>query len=189
MRRLSRPHRSRGLRVSTALTFILLSLLTWIACNGQPVAPSGPTIPRDFSGAWSGQYDVRSCSPYPGNCGRVDQQTLPSDQPVTLTLTQASSQVSGTLRLSGWLSWEVPVTGTVSTDGFLSLSGTATRASGGFCNHTGSFKTVSWGTGLDPLGGRLTGQFSFATTKLLSSCYYVDDLLVVAYPLEMTRTQ
>ena len=175
------------MRGNPVIMIALLCLLTGIACDDQPVAPTGPTAPRDFSGKWAGQYDVMSCS-YP-NCGRIGQQTLPAAQPVDLTLTQAGSAVSGTLRLSGWLSWEVPVTGTVSSDGFLSLSGSATRTTGDFCHHTGSFKMVSWGTGLDAQGELLSGQFTFTTMKLLSSCYYTDNMQVVAYPLNMSRGQ
>jgi hypothetical protein len=137
-------------------TLSLLCALVLAGCGGSDVAgPPPPTLPSpapvaNFAGTYSGTYTVTSC----GHTGDFavgefcDQLGVGSVLPMTLTLTQNGSAVTGTL-VQGLA--PTKVTGTVSGSGHLTLDGSG--SAGGF-----TLLIVGWDTSLS--GGVMTGSWN-----------------------------
>jgi hypothetical protein len=137
--------------------FVLVAVaLTLSACGSNVAGPTpSPSPIVSFAGTWSGTYTVTAC----GNngdfkaidfCSTFSKGTV---LPVTLTLTQNGSSVSGTLSQHDV---HTPVTGSVGGTGHLSLSGSASVD--GF-----TIETVGWDTVVS--SGTLTGGWADKFTK------------------------
>ena len=103
----------------TRLLLVLLVLFGPLAaCGGSPTGPSS-----GVQGVWSGSWARTSCTETAsaGLCGLT-----PQSGSLRLTLTQSGTSVSGTLDVN---LFTMPVTGSVGSDGALTLSG-QTRAQG-----------------------------------------------------------
>ena len=137
-----------------ALAFGIVLVLGLCGCggSGSPTTPSTPTPQPvvSFAGTWSGTFTASSCGHTGGwpSCAGV----FDGVQPLTLTLTQTGSSVSGTLRQSDV---DMSVTGSVSADGHLLLNGTTTIPVTGLSI---TFALVGWDT--QQSGNSLTGGWS-----------------------------
>jgi hypothetical protein len=117
-----------------------------LAISGNATAPS-------FAGAWSGRYIVERCD----GTGSVQDYFCSSrgafppgtDLPVSLSLTQSGSSVSGSISI-GQVSG--PVTGTVNGSGTLLLQGTAR-------NGTLALTLSGWSTTVS--GASMSGTFVY----------------------------
>lgn len=110
----------RGVAVALAL----------LAAGCGDDGPTQPTRVRvNYQGQWTGDYSVSACTAtgaaFTGFC--TDGFRVGNIYPMTLTLTQANDAVSGTLQL-GTINY--PVSGPVSADGRLLLTGAATVVQG-----------------------------------------------------------
>ena len=133
-------------------TTLFAAILT--GCGGNdintPSSPSPPPPVANFAGTWSGTFTASSCGHTGGwpSCAGV----FDGVQPMTLTLTQTGSSVTGTLRQSDI---DMSVTGSVSADGHLLLNGTTTIPVTGLSI---TFALVGWDT--QQSGNSLTGGWS-----------------------------
>ena len=97
---------------------ILVAVMTVAACggNGSPTAPSNTV---DFQGVWQGNWQKASCTDTVQGqaCGATPQSGA-----LRLTLTQAGTEVQGTVEVASFL---IPATGSVNNSGALSLTGQA----------------------------------------------------------------
>jgi hypothetical protein len=83
------------------------------ACGGG--SPTAPSNTVDFQGVWQGTWLRASCT---GSACDV----VPASGGLRITLTQAGNQVQGSVE---WASFFIPVSGSVSASGALSLAGQA----------------------------------------------------------------
>jgi hypothetical protein len=139
-------------------TFRLLEcslLIASVACGGggssSPSAPAPTPIPvANFAGTWSGTYVLTSCG-HTGDfastnfCGTF---TIGLFLPMTLSLAQSGSSVTGTLLQGSILT---TVSGSVDSAGHLVLAGTG--AVSGF-----ALQMVGWDT--TQSGGRMSGSWN-----------------------------
>lgn len=99
------------------------------ACGGP--SPTGPTavVPQNFQGRWTGDYVIASCTAS-GEFQFVfcDTFSTGSTWPMVVTLTQAGTQVTGTIDLGDASG---PVNGFVSTTNHLILNGALTVITSG----------------------------------------------------------
>jgi hypothetical protein len=117
-----------------------------LSISGNASAPS-------FAGTWSGRYIVERCdgtgSVQDYFCSNRGAFPPGTDLPITLSLTQNASSVSGSISLGQVTG---PVTGAVNAAGTLILSGTAR-------NGPLSLQLSSWGTTVS--GGTMNGTFVY----------------------------
>lgn len=131
---------------STRMTLGLLASLMFIAGCSSPTTPS----PTDVAGRWVGQWARGACTDagnLTGTCGILN---VPN--PLSLTLTQNGSSVSGTLALGAI---NFTVTGQV--------SGSSITISGQGTNSTGSQTLSAWSSSVS--GTSMTGTFSMAVVS------------------------
>ncbi|MGE3275122.1 MAG: hypothetical protein AB7O67_08410 [Vicinamibacterales bacterium] len=164
-----------------AIAVGLLLLLGGAGCSDRTPA-LGPS-PVDLGGLWIGQFTLGACS-HP-NCGFVT--TAPSSYAVTLTVTGSGARATGVLTIDTWLPDGMTVV--VQADGsVVHVSGSTMATSGGYCQEPPwTFTLESWNATVDASGRRLTGAFTFRTQKHLTSCYFVNDLVVHADLLQLAR--
>lgn len=118
------------------------------------VAVSGTATAPTFQGNWSGRYIVERCD---GTGSAQDYfcsanrgaYPVGTDLPITLSLTQNASAVSGSMSLG---SVTGNVSGSVNLNGTLILSGTATQG-------TNTAQLTSWSTSVS--GSTMTGNFTY----------------------------
>jgi hypothetical protein len=134
------------MRKSVFVVLAAAALAFTFACNKSPTTPTNP-VP-DFHGTWSGFYHVDTCTATFVNDDWCPN-ALGATAPITLTLTQSGSSVSGTLALSTVTG---NITGTVSSSGTLAISGTLSATGGHF--------TISaWSSTMS--ANNMTGTFTF----------------------------
>ena len=112
-----------------AIALVWIALLT-VACGDDgPATPPTPVVPN-FQGQWTGSYDITGCSGTgvfatpPAFC---DTFSIGSTFPLTLTLTQTGTQVTGTAQFGNFT---MPVSGPIAADGRLLLTGTGVLVQG-----------------------------------------------------------
>lgn len=127
------------------LLTILLATVVLSACGkGSPTAPSVVS----FAGVWSGIWVRQSCNETGAATGVFCRQL--ASGPLSLTLTQNGSTVSGSLNLGGL---QTPVSGPVSAIGTLNLTGQATTS-------LGTLTLQSWSSSIQT--STLAGNFAFS---------------------------
>ena len=140
----------------TIFRMLAVSLMVaLVACGGggssSPTAPAPTPIPvLNFAGTWSGTYVLTSCG-HTGDFASGDfcgVFTIGSFLPMTLSLSQTGSSVTGTL-LQGTIL--TSVSGSVDSAGHLILTGTG--ASSGF-----ALQMVGWDT--TQSGSRMSGSWN-----------------------------
>jgi hypothetical protein len=155
--------RHKGARISP-IHLLLLLLLTTPACgDSSPTAPVG----LQASGTWVGVHEVLTCQ------GGVDFRScsrFPKTGTVRLTLSQSRDEVSGTLTIEvpspssdsnpSFTTAAIPVTGSVSGDHDLHLSGSTILRETPMGNE--SAQVTDWTSVLSSDG--LTGQIVLLTT-------------------------
>jgi hypothetical protein len=148
--------------------------------NTSPTSPTGiPTV----SGTWTGTYHIKTCTDTvngaPGTlCATVLDTTsttnTASTQPITVTLTQQSDQVGGTVAFSGWYVQSVPVTGTVGTSGRVWLQGSVAFTDAACPAATGTVSLSGWVTDLNREQNRLIGVFNLTGLRKMSACLFAN---------------
>ncbi len=101
-------------------------------------------------GTWKGRLVVRSCVPIGNYCHPYEAGELGD---VELRLTQAGSQVAGTMKMRGG---DIPVTGELSGRSLTLAGETLTAASGG----PSLTRITAWNTSVDAFG-RMSGTFEY----------------------------
>jgi hypothetical protein len=161
----------------------LLALLFELSCGRSPVSPSpttstpAPAPARSVTGSWTGTY-LPVCPTSP-NCASVSAGPN-GPQPFALTLRQEGETLTGQINLSGWLPRVADVTGTIASNGAMTLSGGDSWPAGEFCFPAGGWNITGWNGRFDAPSNTISGDFGFVTQKHLSSCYYLQDLQVNA---------
>ena len=135
-----------GIR-TVQLAFLALVLMC-AACGGSPTSPSGSGA--NFQGVWNGTWQRTSCSDTVQGqaCAAT---TLPSSGALRLTLTQAGTEVQGTVEINTLL---IGSSGLVSANGTLTLAGSAHL--GG--DTPGTFNLPTWSTSRS--GTTMSGSFT-----------------------------
>ena len=135
-----------------ALAFGLVLVLCFSGCggSGSPNTPTPVTPVVNFVGTWSGQYTISACG-HVGDWPPCHDFFEGSVAPMTLTLSQTGSSVSGTLTQGNLIT---SVTGSVSNDNHLVLSGSTTTAAGGL---PATYAIMGWDTQLN--GNNMTGSW------------------------------
>lgn len=114
----------------------------------------------DYQGSWRGEISMRSCEDdgeWEGTCAELsagDRDTL------SLAVTQQGATVTATLDLGGFAG---PVTGSIATDGTLTLSGTYSSTLDGFPFQV---SVVEWQS-VSTDNARMTGRGSFTMRTAL----------------------
>jgi hypothetical protein len=153
----------------------------------MPAPPTGPTPNRSIAGSWSGSY-FAACPSYV-NCGFVagPPTSLSDPQPMNLAVNQHGEGLDGQINLSGWLGNVATVTGSVAPDGSMTMQGGDSWPRSGFCRPAGGWNILSWNARYDAPTDQITGTFTYTTQKHLSSCYYLQDLIVNATNVVLRR--
>ena len=143
--------------------------VTIIACSSSPTTPSRLPV----AGMWVGSHTLTSCSGGRDfrSCGR-----FPKTGTLTLTLSQAEGNVTGTMTIevpspsstndAFFTTADIPVVGTASVDGTLRLSGSAPLDQTRF--GVESVRLTDWTTSAS--NRDMSGQFALST-----SGYYFDE--------------
>lgn len=154
-------------------------------CGRSPVAPApGPEPQPSLSGSWVGAHLV-SC-PERSNCGQMTGPPTGA-QALSLLLQQAGDTLIGQINLGGWLARTADVTGSLAADGSFVLQGGMSWPAGSFCQPAGGWRLTAWRGRYDPRTDAISGSFSYVTQKHLSSCYYLQDLMVDATTMSLSR--
>jgi len=130
---------------------------------GDKVGTNSIRVLPDYSGNWSGEFVITSCSGGndPRECGRMMFGVVVSGvatllkYPFTLALSQARDQVTGTLReprASGDII--APVAGLVRQNGMLVIEATVPNANGD------PFRIVNWATSANAAVTVMSGAFT-----------------------------
>ena len=137
-----------------ALILVVATGMLVTSCGGGE-GPTSPTTPvPNYQGQWSGDYSITGCSGTgvfaqpPTFCDTFRVGTV---LPLTLTLTQSGSQVTGTANFGNIT---MPVSGPVASDGRLLLNGSATIVQGEANLNT---SLQNWGTAMS--GTSMTGNW------------------------------
>ena len=150
----------------TWLPFVLCLVLT--GCGSKSPTSPAPTFPN-VAGTWTGEYQLTACNDLdaPGFCSGYPP--VGSVAPVRLTLQQNQDALSGTLTLGEFI---VPVAGTVTSAGRITLTGRSQLLSAGIqglsfsvqvtlsnwdTQATGSSMTGGW-RGMIDISGDLSGR-------------------------------
>src|SRR5439155_24195722 len=112
---------SRIGRCSQAFSTIGLAA-SFVACGTAPMAPTRSLTTQDFAGSWQVQWQVTTCVGS-RQCPRFVGNTVSSSLRLLVTATNAV----GVLTLAG--RDRIDVTGTIGTDGTLTLGGSKPAAS------------------------------------------------------------
>ena len=134
------------MRRSLALILVASTAMLVTSCSGGDGPTTAPTPPvPNYQGQWTGDYSITGCSGTgvfavsPAFCDTFRVGTV---LPLTLTLTQSGSQVTGTANFGNIV---MPVSGPVASDGRLLLNGTMTLVQGSANLNT---SLQNWGTAL-----------------------------------------
>lgn len=117
---LSFSRRLHRRRLGTMKYVAIVVLVVTVGCS-SPTAPTPPQPPT-INGQWTGPYNLTSCTTTGAANGSAFCPNLGSGGVMVLTPQQTGSNVAGTLAIGAF---NVPVTGSVSTDRVVTLSGTA----------------------------------------------------------------
>jgi hypothetical protein len=166
--------------------FCLVAVAATAACTGTSSPPTtAPSATRSVSGPWSGSY-VPVCSNYP-NCGSVGG-ALNGPQAFALTLRQDGGALSGQINLTGnWLTRVANVTGTIASDGTMTLQGGDSWPASDLCAPAGGWSITGWNGRYDAVRDTISGDFAFVTQKHLTSCYWTSDLRVNATAMSLSH--
>jgi hypothetical protein len=155
-----------------ALASVVLAVGCGSSNSPSPTAPS-PPLTSSVTGSWSGSY-VAICPNSP-NCASIAGAPA-GPQAFALALRQDGNRISGQINLTGWIARVASVTGTIASDGVMTLQGTDSWPALEFCQPAGEWSITGWNARYDALTDTIAGDFSFVTQKRLSSCYYTQDL-------------
>jgi hypothetical protein len=134
------------MRRSLALMLVVGAAMLVTSCSGGDGPTTAPTPPvPNYQGQWTGDYSITGCSGSgvfavpPAFCDTFRVGTI---LPLTLTLTQSGSQVTGTANFGNIT---MPVSGPVASDGRLLLNGSAVIVQGEANLNT---SLQNWGTAI-----------------------------------------
>ena len=174
--------------VDLSLALTLCSGFVLTACSSDATAPSPQ--PVSLTGAWNGSDRFTTCTGGvdPRTCGRLNGQT----GAVKLTLSQTGATVAGTLTADViapgstnnpfLTTTSIPVTGTVTTDGAMRLSGSATIDQTAFGVETATLS--NWTSTLS--GTDMVGQFQ-ATVSGYYPGFGLPQSFVVSADVRLTK--
>lgn len=137
-------------------TTALASGTTTITADYQGLsAPRELRVVPDYQGTWRGRLNVTGCTDegdwHTGNfCGELGTGNLDN---LTLTSAQQNAAITGTLDVGGMSG---PITGSIATDGTLTLTGSYTAPAGGFAFNISIAEWQSTTTDNANMSGRLT---------------------------------
>jgi hypothetical protein len=144
-------------RYPARLALMAIVVAMCAACSSEGTTPTEPgsigTAPTDFSGQYLGSYLVTGCSADPIFDGFCDGFPAGTTLPITLSLTQSSKDVTGTVSLG---SLNGTFTGTVA-GGVLTATAVMNDLDSGSGGTTVKVTLESWSTTIT--GSTLTGGF------------------------------
>jgi hypothetical protein len=146
-------------------TWVVVVAIFVTGCGGDdgPTPAPTPAVPN-YQGQWTGDYSITGCSGSgvfaapPAFC---DTFRVGAVFPLTLTLTQSGTQVTGTANFGNM---SMPVSGPISGDGRLLLAGSTTIVQGGASVNV---SLQNWGTIAN--GSSMTGNWGQAWTTNLGT--------------------